>query len=356
MGGVGVFLCYGWFEAFWDAFGEGHELFVVVLRSSGTMQAVFPCWRSNSSQEEPVNSTIGSLTNEHSCYYDFIVEPETRSEALSCFTGVLRQIAPDHEVLLEYLSLSENNPEQLIRNLRHIGNPVHAYSQPWAPWIELSGNWETFHRSLSGHMKGNLRRYRSKAEKIDPLHLEIVHDTDKLAPILDRLFEIENRNWKGHDGTAIKSRPDVERFYRHLASWALKDGRLLLFFLKLGEMPIAASFCLHSNGTVFQLKFGYDESFAPLSPGSLLQEDMVKYLFQTPEFQQYNFLGSCDAWKMRWTQSVGSYGFMRIYPRSLKGWGRYMHQYGWKNFLKQFMTVRRLRAWIGSGGSKDRGR
>ena len=154
------------------------------------------------------------------------------------------------------------------------------------------------------------------------------------------MFEIEFRSWKGKEGTAIKSDPEVKSFYRDLTHWAMGENCLLLFLLKLDGLPIAGSFCLSSGKTVFLLKPGYDESFSSLSPGSLLQAEILKYLFALPEIAVYNFLGACDRWKMEWTSSSGESSSVRVYPKSLRGWGQYCFRYGWKTTLKRLRVTR----------------
>jgi hypothetical protein len=79
---------------------------------------------------------------------------------------------------------------------------------------------------------------------------------------------------------------------------------------------------------------------------------MFSYLFETPELTVYNFMGACEPWKMEWTQKTDEYGWIRAYSRSLKGKSQYMVRYGWKNLLKRFAAVRKIKIYL--DGKRER--
>jgi len=345
-GDWGVFIGYGWFEAFWRAFSQGREPFVVVLKKEGKVKAVFPCCTMTGSGNDPQKDPVSSLTNDHTCHYDFLIEPELRQDAIGCFIELWRRIAPDREITCEYMPAFGQNGISFVQGLHKARIPVHTDDGPWAPWLKMSGNWDQFWEALPRKRRDNLKRRRKRAEEKGKLQFEAIRESRRLDEMLDVLFEIESRSWKGKEGTAIQSEPEVDRFYRRLAHWAMRENRLVLFLLKLDGRPMAGGYCLSSGGTVFLLKIGRDESFDAFSPGSLLQAEIIKYLFTRPEISVYNFLGACNSWKTEWTSQTSDYGRIMAYPKSLTGWSRYVRRYGWKNFLKRFQVARTIRAWM----------
>jgi CelD/BcsL family acetyltransferase involved in cellulose biosynthesis len=190
---------------------------------------------------------------------------------------------------------------------------------------------------LPGRLRNTLQRSRKKADKAGKLEFELIRDSDQLDSILSLVFDIEYKSWKGRNGTAMKCQPEVENFYRTLAHWAAAQKNLHIFILKLDKIPIAATFCLSFGNTVFLLKIGYDESFSKFSPGSLLHCEIFEYLSQAQQFTIYNFLGATELWKMEWTEKTSDYGFIRVYPKTIRGWSGYMFKYGWKNIIKRIL-------------------
>jgi hypothetical protein len=346
---MSIFVGYDWFEIWLEAFGTGLELFVVVLKKHGETRAIFPCCvkpPSGDNADAFKSDYISSLTNTHTYYYDFLISPGFRRDAISCFLELLHRVKPGMHMCFESLPSPGDNFTSLITELDNKKIPSSHYSQPWAPWVESSGEWTTFYNNLSGRLKNTIRRTRKKAETIGKLNFEIIKESDCLDEALDIMFEVEYNSWKGKNGTAIKCLAEVEHFYRQLAYRSMEHGHLILFMLKLDDVPIASDFCLYSGHTVFLLKSGYDESFHHYSPGNLLRFEMFKYLYNDPGVSTYDFLGACDPWKMEWTGKAYEYGSVKVYPKSLKGWSAYMFQHGWKDIMKKSRTVRRLKAWM----------
>jgi CelD/BcsL family acetyltransferase involved in cellulose biosynthesis len=345
-GDTGVFLSHSWFDNWWKAFGKEGDLFTVLMIKDGEVKAIFPCYIKGASQNGLKNYYIASLTNDHSCYYDFIIEPEATQIALQHFAQLLHKIYPNSQLLLEYINTTTADIISFARELRQNYMPVYEYNCPSAPYAEVSGSWEVFHDNLSSRLKNTLKKSRKKAESNGKLHFEIIKQSEQLDEILDALFEVEYNSWKGKEGTAIKCQKEVEYFYRQLAYWAMRQDFLLIFILKLDDIPMSSYLCLHSGHTVFGIKMGYDESFHHFSPGNLLFYEMFRYLFQNPKVMIFNFLGICDSWKMEWTSKTNNYGWIRVYPKSLKGWSLYAIKYAWKNYLSRFQALKNLKSWV----------
>ncbi|MBZ0155112.1 MAG: GNAT family N-acetyltransferase [Alphaproteobacteria bacterium] len=343
-GDTRVFISPAWFERWWNAFGEGRELFVVVLEREGEVQAVFPCCITSDSDGE----ILSSLTNDHTCHFDFIVRPPVRREALAGFLELAGKVKPGLGMSLEYIPVSGCNGEALFSALRRTKTPSHRYSQPWAPRMEVRGEWDAFQKRIPGRLRNTLRRNRKKAEVEGVLSFEVIRRSEQLDQVLDVLFDIEYNSWKGRNGTAIRCSAGTEKFYRELARSAMQSGHLLIFLLKQGEASLAADFCLCSGETVFLLKPCYDEAFSQFTPGNLLHYESFGYLFALQEIRWYDFLGACEPWKMEWTAQTGEYGWIRAFPKSLKGWRNYMLRYGWKSHLRGIRS--RLRSTsVGAG-------
>ena len=349
-GDVGIFITYGWFETWWQVFGDSGILQVIVLLKDQEPKAIFPLWRKTDEGKGNQGANISSLTNDHSYFFDFIIDPSDRVEALSLFTQIVGKIFPDDEIYLEYIPMNGDNVTSFINGLQQSWTPFQKYSEPWAPWIRVSGNIVEFEKTLPGRLRNGLKRCWKKAGQEGKIRLEIIKQSQSLDEKLDILFDVEYRSWKGQQGTAIKCQKDVEKFYRKLAHWAMGNDSLRLFLLWLGDVPVAASYCLSSGETVFLIKPGYREDFKHLSPGNLLQHEVFKSLYESPEITNYNFLGACNPWKMEWTSETGESGWVRVYPKTLRGWSRYYFKYGWKNSLKSIGLVRKLKAGMEKKG------
>jgi hypothetical protein len=337
-GDKGIFINYGWFDCWWNAFGNGEKPFIVVLQKDGETKAVIPLYTDG--------DHLKSMTNSHTCHYDFIVDPEMRSDAISHFIHILRQGARGKRVSFEYLEESGKNIQSFMRKLQQSITPFHPYTHSWSPWMLIPLDWDSYFESLTGRLKNSIRRCNKKAESRGPLEMEIVQKSECLDDVLDLFFDLEFKNWKGRAGTAIRCEPETERFYKILGHYAMHEGSLFLVILRWNNSPIAASLCLKSGKTVFLLKPGYDEEFSEISPGNILQFKCLKSLSEKREVSFYNFLGACDPWKMEWTSNSSRYGYIKVYPKSLGGWVAYSFKYGLKNLLKRSSMIRHAKNWL----------
>lgn len=340
-GDKSIFINYEWFDSWWKAFGKGKNPFVTVLQKDGKIKAIFPLCT-----DDQLENRLTSMTNDHTCHYDFIVEPQARTDAISVFLKLFKYIAPNNTIEIDYIPIDSDNMLSLVLKLRSNWMPVHAESHPQAPWTKVTGNWEQYCRSLPKGLKDTIKYGNKKAEAKGRLRFEAICHTDSLDKLLNTFFDVEYNSWKGQEGTAIKCQTDVERFYRLFADKAMQRGELILQILTLEEIPVAADYCLRSGETVYLVKTGYNEAFASLSPGVLLRFHSLKYLFEQPEISTYSFLGVCDPWKMRWTSLSEEYGHIKIYPKSLRGWNRYSIEHGWKDLLKRSSMIRRAKNWL----------
>jgi len=244
--------------------------------------------------------------------------------------------------------------ESGITELRRRKRPIHFESQPWAPWVAIAGEGVQFNKNLSRSFRRTLRRIRKRAEAAGKIRFDAITESSRLDELLEIFFDIEYRGWKGRAGTAIRCHEATAVFYKEIADWAMRRGGLFLFLLNLSDKPAAASLCLRSGKTVFQLKAGFDESFAAMSPGKILHQEIIMYLYGSSGISVFDLQGECDPWKMEWTKRISKKGKITIYPHSLSGWGRYALESGWKDLLKKSKTANKLKAWLNKSKNETR--
>lgn len=103
---------------------------------------------------------------------------------------------------------------------------------------------------------------------------------------------MENKGWKGSEGTSIIMLPEVELFYKKALLSAFERGQLKAHKLKLGETTVAIFFeFIAANGhDLFGIKTAYLEEYSKYSPGMQLLVEMTKNFLSDPNF---TWLDSC---------------------------------------------------------------
>lgn len=95
---------------------------------------------------------------------------------------------------------------------------------------------------------------------------------DKANTTLDDVqafLELEAMGWKGEEGTALLSSPDHENFCREMATRFAADQQLVIYQLRIDDVPVASALNMRSADDVFCFKVGWNPEFASGSPGIL---------------------------------------------------------------------------------------
>lgn len=214
---------------------------------------------------------------------------------------------------------ADSNTVEVIERICRRRAVVLTRPRPAAPYILLDSSWAEPEQHLNSGRRSDLRRARRKAEKFGPLSVDVLlPQPHELDPLLDELFAVEARSWKGRAGTAIALDPAENAFCRRYAHAALEDGLLRLCFLRLGGKAVAVQLALVHRGGFWLLKIGYDAEYAACSPGLLLLRETISYAARQG-LARYEFLGQEEPWIQVWTSKAHPCVSLRIYPRSPLG-------------------------------------
>lgn len=189
----------------------------------------------------------------------------------------------------------------------------------FAGLVPVCGSWEAYRETWS-------RNHRRKTERLDrqlrqageaQFRLAALQDPSEVEPLLERGFEVENRCWKGTEGTSILRAPAIRDFYlrqgRQLAAW----GQLELSFLELDGRAIAFEYGWAAKGVHHAFKIGYDEAFAQCSPGQLLFYHLLKEFHDAGQHRALNCLGPLNRAIQSWRPAAFRVGRLIMGPGRL---------------------------------------
>ena len=145
--------------------------------------------------------------------------------------------------------------------------------------IDLSRGYEAYEKSQGANLRGTLRRRRKQASRLGGYQVERLHtseDADRLLPFLSRVFAISERSWKARHGDPMKER--YRRFYTEVAQRFARRGMLDLSILTVGGRDASYIMGLRERGAYHDVTISFAEDFAPLSPGTLLLQEVARSL------------------------------------------------------------------------------
>ena len=281
----------GWFLAWLDAFGRGRPE-IWTAEGDGELRAVLPLSRRGAATH--------SLTNWHTPGFGVLADSDEAARAV-----VRACLASRPRVLdLSFVPSADPHVPLLRRQMAARRYTVLGRVLERSPTVTIGERtWDDFEASLDRKMVREIRRRRRLLEERGPVSVDISKAGDELESHLREALAIEASGWKGAGRTAIASRPETERFYRRVASWAAERSFLRLALLRVGDQAIAFDFALEDPHVHALLKTGYDESFAKYGPGQILRWEMLRGAFAR-RVRRYDFLGTDAAWKQAWTRET----------------------------------------------------
>lgn len=325
--GAPPFLRPGWISAWWTAFGEG-ELVILTVRRDGRLAGVLPLALKG--------GVLHSTANWHTPVFGAVALDRRAGKELA--RGLFDQGA--RRVRLRFLAGDTPFVHDLRAAAPAAGYRVAERVMLRPPYVEVSGDWETYWRSRSRNLRKDVRRRRNRLEELGEITLEIATGDEALQGRLEEAFRVEASGWKGERGTAILSRPETRRFYEEVAGWAAGRGMLRIATLRVDGRAVATHLAIEVGSDYFMLKTGYDAELEKVGPGKLLDREMVERAF-TSRLASFEFLGGAERYKLVWADKHHDRVELQAFARSPRGALDRLVQTHGRNLARRVMALRR---------------
>jgi len=140
----------------------------------------------------------------------------------------------------------------------------------------LSGETD---RKRSGSTAKKLRQDWNRLGALGAVEIANERDADGVRAAFEVFLDLEQRSWKGQNGTALLCRRADAAFTRALIGELAREGAASVALLRVDGRPIAAQVLLYGGGTAYTWKTAFDAQFAKFSPGALLIDQVTDALF-----------------------------------------------------------------------------
>ena len=339
------FLAHEWIVTWWECFGGGRSLHVLLVKDATGPVAIAPLMLTRPRVYGLRVRRFELLSNVHTQRADFIVSARGEHAYRAIWDHLARHRGLWDVLLLPHLPAASRTLDWLTRLADGAGHHWGAWRAARSPRIVLDGTWEAYESGLPRKHRSNLRNRMKRLSLLGAVELEVVTGGAELDQALRDGFVLEGAAWKEQGGTAIRCRPELQDFYARLGERAARQGWLQLQFLKVAGRRIAFGYALRFKDTLYLLKPGYDPAFAAYSPSSLLCAMVLRAAF-AQGLRAYDLLGDDDAWKRAWTDEVREHSWLFVFGRGAKGRLLYLLKFRLLPWLRR--TLARWRARRGT--------
>jgi Acetyltransferase (GNAT) domain len=207
--------------------------------------------------------------------------------------------------------------------------------------LPFDRSWQDYLAAQSPRFRKTLRNIVNRVRKLGRADVRS-YQGKQAADVIEKLFSVSDASWKVADGVAITSSNKRMRFFKDLLEGAVTSEGIRIVILEVDGQPVASETQVIDRGIVYALRSDYDERYADSSPGTFLQMEILKELFDSG-FTEYNFGVGLNAYKSRWSEQRRQLVRLRRYNDTL--YGRFLHSfYRCEPKLSRLPGVRRLSA------------
>ena len=306
------FCGFDWMRCWWQAFGEGRELRIVVARRGGRAMGIAPLMLTRGRLLGLPVRRLEAMANEQTPRFDFLVARGAES-AYDAIWQALREDAQWDVLQLTQAPDTGPTVQALQRLAGSAGSPVGRWAADASPYLVLDeGRDDGYRRVVGRKHRSNVERLARRLAALGPIVLETVSEPRDVASSIDDGFRLEASGWKERIGTAIASQPRVQGFYRSLAQNQAANGDVELVFLKSDGRRIAFLYVVRRGRGFYLLKCGYDPEYARHAPVHVL----CHLLFSEASERRLDlieFLGGNDEWKQRWTHRTVQHVWLYVF-------------------------------------------
>jgi len=243
---------------------------------------------------------------------------ESQAIATALMQNFLRSVRPDY-LLLNFVRLGSDLEVALqsvsSRDVINTWDEIIPHAD-----LKKETSWQSYKDCLSKNYQGNTARARRRLGEQGKLTTEVVRGP--ADTLIDWIF-LHKKQWSERTnkrGEWIFSR----HYQQYLKVLMSSDPKFILFVLTLDGTPVAASMVAIDTKSASWIITTYDEKYKHFSPGNILAESMVEYVFENcrgddGERLDFIFGPGRETAKMQWSR--GHADEARSYRFVTSKWG-----------------------------------
>ena len=168
--------------------------------------------------------------------------------------------------------------------------------------IDLPADFAAYEASWSGNHRRHMGKAQRRLERDGGAELHVYSSLapDEVEPLLTAGFQIEDRGWKGSEGTSVLATPGMFEFYLRQAQQLAAWGHLQLVMLVHRDRPIAFEYGWRAKGNYFTPKVAFDPEFAQSSPSQVLRYRLYERMSAEAAPPTVDYMGPLSDATAKW--------------------------------------------------------
>lgn len=287
------FLTYDWIVRWWRCFGEGRDLFIVMMKEEDRIAGVCPFMITKNKFVREVNF----IGYPQAGYMDLIVRKEYKEDVIKLLVEHFKNLKGPYIFHLHGLSESSSNLRLLQKYLeqkkiKYFCQFINRY------YIEIPDqNFDDYFKSRSSHHSvKNIRKNENRIRDLGNLSWQ-----KQSGDELDVIFDIHDKRWlKKNDGSGF-STEKARNFFKSLA----RDGdissfKTTVFTLKINDRIIGFIYGFECGDKFIFYRLAHDDDFAVYGPGKIMTKNIINDCFDN-NFKEFDLMKGYERYKEEWS-------------------------------------------------------
>jgi CelD/BcsL family acetyltransferase involved in cellulose biosynthesis len=305
-------LTHEWTLTWWEYFGEGRELWLLVVFDGPDLVGIAPMALQRCRYGPLPYRELGFPRNQHVWRPDLIV-PEDRGEVVRALTDYWRRHRRRWEVLrLVDVPRKSGSMALLSQEARNSGlTPFPIESGREIGYLPTSGTWDDYLQRKSRRFRKRLRHSWNHLNSAGRTEFRREAAPAEADASMTTLLKLHTLSWKGEASDTTFSTQD-KGFLTELARRFAAQGGFENRFLYLNGTPIGGLHCLIYDGVNYFIVIYYDPRYASYGPGTNLIGNALRECFADERIRQVDFNGT-SSFIRYWTDHFWWVETMRVY-------------------------------------------
>jgi CelD/BcsL family acetyltransferase involved in cellulose biosynthesis len=300
-----VFLCHDWLRTWWETYGVGFRLCVLLVRedSDARLVGALPGYvRVRGSVCRVKELRFMGSEGVTSDYLEPLAERGREEEV---YSTLLRYMTDSCVWDIAALDDITSTSPFLDHIRQHHHSSLHLEirdDEKRCPYISLPGDWETYRDSRSDGVRRRIKRYRRYLDERGQVAVERISDQGSLQTAIHDLVDLHQKR-KAEVG--LKGRFVSERylsFHTRIMSLYQEHGALFLSFLTVGGKRVAFYYGFQFRDQLFMYQSGFDPEWSSMSVSFVLLSYVVENAI-LDGVSYFDFLRGHEKFKYDWTAS-----------------------------------------------------
>ena len=314
--GIGIGGTLDWTLSLWENHLHSRPAKVFVLEDEGQVCAVLPCHQEVGKGSGLREIVLGPISNLCSGRVGFLVRDGLLRYLDAIFEFLYTQL-PGWDVF--HCQLVDGSPSAKIFHsvVEKHRYPIAVLDRSVSPYIHLPAQRESYFTGLPKNFRENLKKSAKRLNKTGMLAVRFYESSEEVAEFIEIALGIERRSWKERVGSSITTNSIQEGLYRRFLPRAAENGWLMSTVLSVDGVPLAYAMGFIFENIYYNEKASFDDSMRSTGAGTYIYSHIIDELYRRG-VRDFDFMGKCEEFKMRWTDLTYSRTTYVLYNRGIR--------------------------------------